>query len=102
VDVDTLAQDDAGAEKADAGNDLSGDAGPTILTRLHRREDHEPRRAQRHAGVGAQPGHLLMPLSLEPDRRSQQRSKGESERMVRGSERVSTIVRRSLPAMRVA
>ena len=70
MDVDALAQDDAGAQEADAGHDLGGDARRITLANKAGEHD-EARRAQRHEGIGAQAGHLLVPLPLETDRGAQ-------------------------------
>src|SRR5215469_2400861 len=65
--VDALAQDDAGAEKADARDDLRGDPCRTIVARDHHREHDKPGRAGSDEGVCPQSGHPLAPLPLEAD-----------------------------------
>ena len=71
VNVDAFAQDDAGAQEADTGHDLGGDARRIALVDQPG-QDHEAAGAQRHQGIGAQPGHLLVPLPLDADGGAQQ------------------------------
>ena len=76
--VDAFAQDDAGAEEADAAHHLGGDARRIALADQAGEHD-EARRAQRDQGVGPQPRHLLVPLALEADRTAEQQRRRQAQ-----------------------
>ena len=73
-----FAEDQAGAEKADARYDLRGDTGRARLLRHDGLKHDEARRAQGHQRVRAQAGKAVAPLTLEAD----ERAEAKRDRMV--------------------
>jgi hypothetical protein len=67
ADVEAFAEDDAGAEEADARDDLSGHAGRAYLVGEDAGEHHEARGPDGDERVGAQAREALAPLALGPD-----------------------------------
>ena len=66
-DLQSLAKDDACAEKADPGDDLRCHARRAVLARIQTGEDHKTRRPDRDQRIGAQACHPLTPLAFESD-----------------------------------
>jgi hypothetical protein len=69
-DVGAVPEDGAGAEEADPGDDLRGDARRVCAACEERLEAHrsEQARANAHQGHGADAGRVAVVLALSPDR----------------------------------
>jgi hypothetical protein len=68
-----------GAQEADAGNNPGRHAQVTAgLVAADRAVDDEARGAEGNQRVGPQPGHLLSPLPLDPDRSTHQQPEPEA------------------------
>ena len=70
VDVESVAEDDARAQKTDARHDLRRHAGWAHLIREQAREHHKGRRPQRHQRIRPQPRHALAHLPFGSDHRA--------------------------------
>src|SRR5215472_8103228 len=80
----SLAQDGAGAEKADACDHLGGNPGRVDTTGEHRgTQQGEEARATRHHGHGAEAGSVAAPLTLQADDGPQDERHHDPEQQLR-------------------
>ena len=84
TDVGPVLQDHAGAEKADAGDDVGDDARRAVGAEQAKTEVRERGRSERDEHVGPQARRPLPPLALEPDERAEHER--EAERAGRADE----------------
>ena len=68
--VEALLEDDARAEKTDAGHDLGGNSSRAVRVRDRAAIGDENRRPERDQRIGPEAREMLAPLAFETDRRA--------------------------------